>query len=333
MQNQEIPNTKEKFRTTIGGQALIEGIMMRGPEKDAIVVRKDGQLEIEIKDRKVRPKKSFASWPLIRGAVNFFDSQVCGVKALMRSADLSGELEEEEPSKFDLWLEKKLGNKGFEKFVVGLGVVLGLGLSILLFFLLPMVVSSFISDLVPNLLLLNLIEGGVRLVIFVCYMILVSRMKQMRRVFAYHGAEHKTIRCYEAGMPLTVENVRMYTRLHPRCGTSFLLVVMIVSILVFSVASSLLLSCVPALAAISGTLGYKLIMVAYKLLLLPIVVAFSYEINRWAGRHDNFFTKILTAPGMWFQLFTTVEPDDDMIEVGIASLEAVIPQEERADLW
>ena len=333
MQNQEIPNTKEKFRTTIGGQALIEGIMMRGPEKDAIVVRKDGQLEIEIKDRKVRPKKSFATWPFIRGAVNFFDSQVCGVKALMRSADLSGELEEEEPSKFDLWLEKKLGNKGFEKFVVGLGVVLGLGLSILLFFLLPMVVSSFISDLVPNLLLLNLIEGGVRLVIFVCYMILVSRMKQMRRVFAYHGAEHKTIRCYEAGMPLTVENVRMYTRLHPRCGTSFLLVVMIVSILVFSVASSLLLSCVPALAAISGTLGYKLIMVAYKLLLLPIVVAFSYEINRWAGRHDNFFTKILTAPGMWFQLFTTVEPDDDMIEVGIASLEAVIPQEERADLW
>ena len=333
MQNQEIPNTTEKFRTTIGGQALIEGIMMRGPEKDAIVVRKDGQLEIEIKDRKVRPKKSFATWPLIRGAVNFFDSQVCGVKALMRSADLSGELEEEEPSKFDLWLEKKLGNKGFEKFVVGLGVVLGLGLSILLFFLLPMVVSSFISDLVPNLLLLNLIEGGVRLVIFVCYMILVSRMKQMRRVFAYHGAEHKTIRCYEAGMPLTVENVRMYTRLHPRCGTSFLLVVMIVSILVFSVASSLLLSCVPALAAISGTLGYKLIMVAYKLLLLPIVVAFSYEINRWAGRHDNFFTKILTAPGMWFQLFTTVEPDDDMIEVGIASLEAVIPQEERADLW
>jgi uncharacterized protein YqhQ len=307
--------------------------MMRGPEKDAIVVRKDGQLEIEIKDRKIRPKKSFATWPLIRGAVNFFDSQVCGVKALMRSADLSGELEEEEPSKFDLWLEKKLGNKGFEKFVVGLGVVLGLGLSILLFFLLPMVVSSLISDLVPNLLLLNLIEGGVRLVIFVCYMILVSRMKQMRRVFAYHGAEHKTIRCYEAGMPLTVENVRMYTRLHPRCGTSFLLVVMIVSILVFSVASSLLLSCVPALAAISGTLGYKLIMVAYKLLLLPIVVAFSYEINRWAGRHDNFFTKILTAPGMWFQLFTTVEPDDDMIEVGIASLEAVIPQEERADLW
>lgn len=333
MKKQKNTQMNEKFRTTIGGQALIEGIMMRGPEKDAIVVRKGEQLEIEVKDRKVRPKNSIATWPLIRGAVNFFDSQVCGVKALMRSADLSGELEEEEPSKFDLWLEKKLGNKGFEKFVVGLGVVMGLGLSILLFFLLPMLVSSLLTDVVPNLLLLNLIEGGVRLLIFLAYMLLVSKMKQMRRVFAYHGAEHKTIRCYEAGMPLTVENVRKHTRLHPRCGTSFLLVVMIVSILVFSVASSLLLSCVPALATISGTLGYKLIMVAFKLLLLPVVVAFSYEINRWAGRHDNFLTKILTAPGMWFQLFTTVEPDDDMIEVGIASLEAVIPTEERADLW
>lgn len=333
MQNQEPPKIKEKFRTTIGGQALIEGIMMRGPEKDAIVVRKDGQLQVEVKDRKIRKKNSFATWPLIRGAVNFFDSQVCGVKALMRSADLSGETEEEEPSKFDLWLEKKLGNKGFEKFVVGVGVVMGLGLSILLFFLLPMLVSSLLSDIVKNILLLNLIEGVVRLTIFVAYMLLVSKMEQMRRVFAYHGAEHKTIRCYEAGMPLTVENVRVQTRLHPRCGTSFLLVVMIISILVFSVASSLLLICVPALASISGTLGYKLIMVAFKLLLLPVVVAFSYEINRWAGRHDNILTRIMTAPGMWFQNFTTVEPDDDMIEVGIASLEAVIPQQERADRW
>ena len=333
MQNQEIPKTNEKFRTTIGGQALIEGIMMRGPEKDAIVVRKDGELQVEVTDRKIRPKGSFATWPLIRGAVNFFDSQVCGVKALMRSADLSGQMEDEEPSKFDKWLEKKLGNKGFEKFVIGFGVVLGLGLSILLFFLLPMLVSSLLSDAVPNLLLLNLIEGGVRLLIFISYMLIVSKMKEMRRVFAYHGAEHKTIRCYEAGMPLTVENVRQYTRLHPRCGTSFLLVVMIVSILVFSVASSLLLACIPALSAISGTIGYKLIMVAFKLLLLPIVVAFSYEINRWAGRHDNWLTKILTAPGMWFQNFTTVEPDDGMIEVGIASLQAVVPQEERADLW
>jgi uncharacterized protein YqhQ len=164
-------------------------------------------------------------------------------------------------------------------------------------------------------------------------MLLVSWMKEMRRVFAYHGAEHKTIRCYEAGLPLTVENVRCQTRLHPRCGTSFLLVVMVISILVFSVASSALLSVVPALALMRGQLLYRVIMIAFKLLLLPVVVAFSYEINRWAGRHDNALTKILTFPGMWFQNFTTCEPDDSMIEVGIAALEAVIPEKEGADLW
>ncbi len=324
---------KEKFRTTIGGQALIEGIMMRGPEKDAIVVRKNAELELELKERKIRPKKSPLGWPLIRGAVNFFDSQVAGVKALMRSADLSGQIEEEEPSKLDAWIEKKLGSKRFESFIIGIGVALGLGLSILLFFLLPMLVSSLLSDHIGNVLLLNLIEGAVRITIFVIYMLLVSRMKEMRRVFSYHGAEHKTIRCYEAGLPLTVENVRPQTRLHPRCGTSFLLVVMIISILVFSVASSALLACVPSLYLISGTIGYKLLMVFFKLLLLPVVVAISYEINRWAGRHDNLLTKIMTAPGMWFQNFTTNEPDDSMIEVAIAALEAVIPAEESADRW
>ena len=325
--------TNEKFKTAIGGQALIEGIMMRGPEKDAIVVRKDGQLHVEVKDRKVRSKKSIANWPLIRGAVNFLSAQVCGVKALMRSADLSGELEEETPSKLDIWLEKHIGKKGFEKLIIGVGVALGLGLSIALFFLLPMLVSSLLDGVITNLILLNLVEGAVRLTIFVAYMLLVSRMKEMRRVFAYHGAEHKTIRCYEAGLPLTVENVREQTRLHPRCGTSFLLVVMIISILVFSVASTVLLQLIPQLNFIRGQFIYKLIMVAFKLLLLPVVVAISYEINRWAGRHDNWLTKIMTAPGMWFQHFTTCEPDDTMIEVGIASLEAVLPSEEGADRW
>ena len=325
--------TNEKFKTAIGGQALIEGIMMRGPEKDAIVVRKDGQLHVEVKDRKVRSKKSIANWPLIRGAVNFLSAQVCGVKALMRSADLSGELEEETPSKLDIWLEKHIGKKGFEKLIIGVGVALGLGLSIALFFLLPMLVSSLLDGVITNLILLNLVEGAVRLTIFVAYMLLVSRMKEMRRVFAYHGAEHKTIRCYEAGLPLTVENVREQTRLHPRCGTSFLLVVMIISILVFSVASTVLLQLIPQLNLIRGQFIYKLIMVAFKLLLLPVVVAISYEINRWAGRHDNWLTKIMTAPGMWFQHFTTCEPDDTMIEVGIASLEAVLPSEEGADRW
>lgn len=324
----------EKFKTSIGGQALIEGIMMRGPEKDAIAVRTGGEIKLEVKSRKVYPKKSFATWPLIRGAVNFFDAQVCGVKALMRSADLSPDAAAEEaPSKFDLWLEKKLGNERFQKIVVGLAVFMGLGLSILLFFLLPMVISSFFDQLVHNNLVLNLIEGLVRMGIFAVYMLLVSKMKEMKRVFAYHGAEHKTIRCYEAGLPLTVENVRQQTRLHPRCGTSFLLVVMVISILVFSVASSLLLTVVPVLEAMRGGFLYRIIMILFKLLLLPLVVSVTYEINRWAGRHDNWFSKILTAPGMWLQKLTTNEPDDDMIEIGIAAVEAVLPEQEGADLW
>ena len=329
-------NCCEKFKTAIGGQALIEGIMMRGPEKDAVVVRTKEGLTVEVKPRKLRKKGSFATWPLIRGCVNFFDSQVVGVKALMRSADLSPEFSEEgEPSKLDKWLEKKLGNEKFQSFLIGTAVFMGLGLSILLFFLLPMLVSSLLDGVIHNILLLNLVEGAVRIAIFVAYIFLVSRMEEMKRVFSYHGAEHKTIRCYEAGQPLTVENVKQFTRLHPRCGTSFLLVVMVLSILIFSVASSALLAVIPGLAGLrlDSPIVYKLIMVAFKLALLPVVVSIAYEINRWVGRHDNAFTKILTFPGMWFQNFTTNEPDDSMIEVGIAALTAVLPSEEGADRW
>ncbi len=324
----------EKFKTSIGGQALIEGIMMRGPEQDAIAVRSNGEIKLEVKPRKIRKKGSFATWPLIRGAVNFFDSQVVGVKALMHSADLSPEgMEEEEPSKLDRWLEEKLGNESFQKLIIGIAVFMGLGLSVLLFFMLPMIIVGFLDQWIHNNLVLNLIEGLVRMCIFIAYMLLVSRMRDMKRVFAYHGAEHKTIRCYEAGLPLTVENVRGQTRLHPRCGTSFLLVVMVISILVFSVASTVLLNLVPALEALRGTFVYRLIMILFKLLLLPLVVSITYEINRWAGRHDNWFTRILTAPGMWMQNFTTNEPDDSMIEVGIAAVQAVLPMEEGADRW
>ena len=328
-------NCCEQFKTVIGGQALIEGIMMRGPEKDAVVVRVNDSLSVEISQRKLPPEKSVLRWPLIRGVYNFFDSQVTGVKSLMRSADLSpeeGDLEEK-PSKFDQWLEKKLGNEKFQQYLIGGAVVMGLGLSVLLFFVLPMVIGSFLDRWIQSNLLLNLVEGAIRICIFIAYIFAVSRMKEMKRLFAYHGAEHKTIRCYEAGLPLTVENVRKMTRLHPRCGTSFLLVVMILSILVFSVASSALLACVPALATIHGTIGYKLIMIVFKLLLLPLVVAISYEINRWVGRHDNWLTRILTAPGMWFQNFTTNEPDDSMIEVGIRAVEAVLPEKEGSDRW
>ena len=324
---------KEQFKTMIGGQALIEGIMMRGPEKDAVVVRTGDGLQVDVKPRKVHKKGTFCTWPLIRGVVNFFDSQVTGVKALMQSADLSPEETQEEPSKLDLWLEKKLGDKAFQNLVISVAVFLGLAMSIGLFFLLPMVVGSILSNWISNNLLLNLLEGIVRIIIFVAYLVLVSRMKDMKRVFAYHGAEHKTIRCYEAGLDLTVENIQQQTRLHPRCGTSFLLVVMIISILVFSVASSLLLSAVPALAAMRGELLYSLIMIVFKLLLLPLVVAVSYEINRWVGRHDTAFTRLLTAPGMWFQNFTTQEPDESMIEVAISAVEAVLPEKEGTDRW
>ena len=336
MSNKQKNKCCEKFKTSIGGQALIEGIMMRGPEKDAIVVRTKNGVETEVIPRKIRPPKSFAAWPLVRGCVNFFDAQVAGVKALLRSADLTPDEETaEEPSKFDQWLEKKLGNEGFQKAVIGISVFLGLGLSIALFFLLPMIIGSLFYDWVHNTLLQNLLEGIIRIVIFLAYMVLVSRMKEMKRVFAYHGAEHKTIRCYEAGLPLTVENVRAQTRLHPRCGTSFLLVVMVVSILVFSVASTLLHSVFPGLLQmkISSGVLYRVVMMAIKLLLLPLVVSITYEINRWAGRNDNALTRILTAPGMWMQNFTTNEPDDSMIEIGIAAVEAVLPEKEGTDRW
>ena len=324
----------EKFKTTIGGQALIEGIMMRGPEKDAIVVRKsDGTLDMDVRPRKLPAKKSLWNLPFIRGIRTFFDSQVVGVKALMHSADLAPEESQEQASKFDQWLEKKLGNEKFQQYLIGFAVFLGLAMSIGLFILLPVIVAGFFDRWVKNILLLNLLEGLIRIVIFMGYMILVSRMGEMKRVFAYHGAEHKTIRCYEAGLPLTVENVRQMTRLHPRCGTSFLLVVVIISTLVFSVASSGLLTLVPALAAMQGTFLYRLIMILFKLLLLPVVVGITYEINRWAGRHDNWFTRGISAPGMWMQNFTTNEPDDSMIEVAIRSIELVLPSEKGKDEW
>ncbi len=327
-------NSCEQFKTMIGGQALIEGIMMRGPEKDAIVCRTRDGLNLQVTPRKLPREGSPLRWPLIRGVVNFFDAQINGVKAILHSADLSPDEEwSEQPSKLDLWLEKKLGNEKFQQFLIYSAAVLGMGLSIVLFFLLPMIVGGFFDGVVKSTVGINLIEGIVRMVIFMGYMVLISRMNEMKRLFSYHGAEHKTIRCYEARLPLTVENVRMQTRLHPRCGTSFLLVVMILSILVFSVASSGLLAVVPALEAMRGSFLYRLIMIAFKLLLLPLVVSIAYEINRWVGKTDNFLTRILTAPGLWMQNFTTNEPDDSMIEVAIAAVNAVLPEKEGADQW
>lgn len=333
MASKEAQQCCEKFKTMIGGQALIEGIMMRGPQKDAIVIRGKEGLTVEVSDRKLPPKGSFKSWPFFRGVFNFFDAQVTGVKALMRSADLAPEEMQEEPSKFDKWLEKKLGNEKFQQTILWIAVAMGLGLSILLFFLLPMVIGGFFDKWLTSTVAVNLVEGFIRMIIFMIYMFLMSRMQEMKRVFAYHGAEHKTIRCYEAGLPLTVDNVRIQTRLHPRCGTSFLLVVMVISILVFSVASSGLLAIFPGLEGMRGSFAYRMIMIAFKLLLLPVVVGITYEINRFCGRHDNTFTRILSAPGMWMQHFTTNEPDDSMMEVAITAVQAVLPEVEGTDRW
>lgn len=332
-------NNQEKFKTMIGGQALIEGIMMRGPEKQAIVCRSKGELVTKVEP--LVKKKGILTWPLIRGIVNFGGSMVGGVKSLMYSAELSADEEEgetaEEPSKFDQWLEKKLGSEKFMSVVIGFAAFLGIAFSILLFFFLPILLGDLFQRLTGcNVLIQHLFEGLIRIVIFFLYMILVSRMKEMKRVFSYHGAEHKAIRCYEAKLPLTVENVKPMTRMHPRCGTSFLFVVMIISILLFTVASYLLNMWIPALAALQETnkLVYNLIMMGVKIIiLLPLVVSISYEFNRLVGRHDNWFTRLLTKPGMAMQHFTTNEPDDGMIECAIEALKQVLPSEEGQDKW
>jgi len=339
MSKESCPVT-EKIKTMIGGQALIEGIMMRGPEKQAVVVRnpKEG---LKKKVETLKPKRGILTWPMIRGLVNFGSSMYNGVKSLMWSAEESGMAEDEEtdeaPSKLDLWLEKKLGSEKFMSVLITFSVILGIGFSLLLFFLLPMEAGNLFQRLTGcGVVVQHLIEGLFRLVIFLIYMILVSRMKDMKRVFSYHGAEHKTIRCYEAKLPLTVENVRPMTRKHPRCGTSFLFVIMALSILLFTVLSYVLNSIFPALAVLqqNSRILYNLLMMAIKLLvMLPLVVSVGYEINRFVGRHDNRFTRILTAPGMWFQNFTTKEPDDSMIEVAIAALTEVLPEREGSDKW
>lgn len=353
-QNESCP-AEEQFKTMIGGQALIEGIMMRGPEKQAVVVRKAKEGLVSKTDS-LKKKTGILTWPLIRGIVNFGGSMLSGVKCLMWSAE-QVDLEEEDapedetpkqkakrekkeekgPSKLESWLEKKMGSEKFMSVVIAFSLILGFGFSLLLFFLLPIELGNLFQRWTDcGVLVQHLLEGVLRIVIFLIYMIAISKLKDMRRVFSYHGAEHKTIRCYEARLPLTVENVRRMTRKHPRCGTSFLFVVMALSILLFTVLTVLLNELIPGLAALQADnrLVYNLITMAIKIfVMLPLVVSVSYEINRLVGRYDNRFTRILTVPGMWFQNFTTNEPDDSMIEVAIRALELVLPEQEGADKW
>ena len=305
------------FRTSIGGQALIEGILMRGPKKQAIVCRTADGLVEKVEELKfIKDKYPIFGWPFIRGCVTFIDSMIKGMQALTYSAELVP-VEDQEPDKLDQWIEKHFEAEKASKIVIGTAVVLGIALALFLFIFLPTLIVGFIKPLTQNLVVRNLSEGVVKIVILLCYMRLCSCVSDVKRLFSYHGAEHKTIFCYEHGKPLTVENVRTESRFHPRCGTSFLLVVVVVSILVNSVV----------------TLTNSFARMGCHLLLLPLVVGISYEINRWCGRHDNWLSAALSAPGKWLQHMTTNEPDDSMIECAIRAMELVIPEEKGSDAW
>ena len=313
------PDTNVSFRTSIGGQALIEGILMRGPTKQAIVCRtQDGMVEKVEELHLVKEKHPILGWPLIRGVVVFLDSMVKGMKALTYSADLLPEDEQEEPGKIDLWIEKHFGEEKAKDIIIGTAVVLGIALSIVLFILIPTLLAGLTDSFIHSPVVRNLFEGLLRIVIFLLYLWGVAHMKDVERMFAYHGAEHKTIFCYEKGLPLTVENVRPQSRFHPRCGTSFLLVIIILGIFV------------GLLIQVDNTL----LRFGLRLLLLPVIVCVGYEINRWAGRHEtNIVSRIVTWPGKQMQHLTTNEPDDGMIECAIRALELVIPEEKGKDAW
>lgn len=310
-------------KTSIGGQAVIEGVMMRGPEKIATAVRKpDGEIEMEVTPIGKARKSKILKVPIIRGCINFFDSMILGIKSLMYSAkffdiDDEGNQVEEEPGRFEKWLNEKLGSEKATNAVIYFSVILSLFFSVGLFILLPAVITDFLRGYISNSFAITAIEGVVRISIFMAYILLVSQMKDIKRVFMYHGAEHKTINCYEHGDELTVENVRKHTRKHPRCGTSFLLIVMVISILVFWFIR----------------VDHIVLRLLLRLALMPLVAGLSYEIIKFAGRHDNWFTSIISAPGKWFQVITTKEPDDRQIEVAIISFKAVMPENKEEDKW
>lgn len=312
------------FKTTCGGQALIEGIMMQGPEKRAVVVRKaDGSLDVTTTD--IKPRTGLAKLPFIRGVFVFCGSMVNGVKALMHSAEVSddGTGPEEELTGLDKWISEHFTEEKAASLIVTIGAVLGIAFSVGLFILLPTALTGLIALVWKTMPLWvrAVFEGVLKVAIFLAYLYLCSKMKEIRRVFSYHGAEHKTIYCYENGLELTVENVRRQPRHHPRCGTSFLFVVIVVSIFLSIVIFTPL--------HIENTF----LRMALHLLLLPIIVGITYEFNRYVGGHDDPVSRFLRAPGMWMQNFTTFEPDDSMIEVGIEALKLVLPKEKGADKW
>lgn len=304
------------FKTSVGGQALMEGVMMRGPEKIACAVRKpDGTIYTEARGL---TRHAWQKIPVVRGVGSFVDSLVTGYRYLMKSAEVSmtESQREEEQSAFDRWVDAHLGEKGANA-VMALAAVLGGALAVALFVVLPTFLVGLLDKAVALGGFKTLPEGVLKIALLVAYMAAVSTMPDIARMFRYHGAEHKTIACYEAGEELTVENIRRHSRFHPRCGTSFLVLVILISILVSS------------LLPWSST-GLRIVL---KLLTLPVVMGISYELIKLAGRYDNILTRIISAPGLWIQRLTTSEPDDNMIEVAIAAVKPVLPENWEDSLW
>ena len=310
---------QERFKTSVGGQALMEGIMMRGPKNICCAVRKpDGTIET-----KIEPTPTHGIWtkiPLVRGAISMVESLIMGYRYMMYSAQVSMGDDydpEEEETAFEKWVGDHLGKKA-EDVLLGVAAVLGGLFAILLFTVLPTVLVGGVNRLLPlGRWSKVILEAVLKVAIFLSYMVVISKMKEIHRVFEYHGAEHKTIACYEAGDALTVENVRKYTRFHPRCGTSFLILVVIVSVFLYSVLPW-------------SSTGLR---VVFKLLLLPVVMGISYELLKWCGRSDNLATRIIRQPGIWVQHLTVFEPDDSMIEVAIAAVTPVLPEDPEDGRW
>ena len=346
-------------KTSIGGQALMEGIMMRGPKMTAMAVRNTkGEVIIEEFETATAKRPAFCRWPIIRGILGYIDAMTLGYKCLMRSAELSGleDLVEEKPKKkkgkkdtaevveetSELKIEQEPVEEKEEKkedkmpawmmtLVSVISVVLGFGLAIGLFMLLPIFLYGLIESYIKvgneiiDSLVQSVFEGILKVVLLVGYMAAISLMKDIRRTYMYHGAEHKTIFCYEAGLPLTVENVRAQNRFHPRCGTSFLILMLLVSIFISFFID-------PISAAISGKVLPLGLRALVKLALIPIIVGVGYELIKFAGRHDNVLTRIISLPGVWLQHLTVFEPDDGMIECAIKAVERVIP-DDGSDNW
>lgn len=296
----------------IGGQAVIEGIMMRNKDKYSIAVRKpDNEIEVTVRESKVLTEKhKWMSYPVIRGVVSFIDSLITGISTINYSASFYDDPDEQKKTKADE-IGKSIFKDKFESVLMALTVIVSVFLAVGLFMLLPYYVSRLVKGYVASKTLLNLIEGLVRVAIFILYLVLISLMKDIKRTFMYHGAEHKCINCIENGARLTVENVMNSSRYHKRCGTSFLFIVMFISVVFF----------------IFIRVDNTALQIVIRLLLVPVIAGVSYEFIRWAGRNDNGFTVALSRPGMWLQKLTTREPDEDMVEVAIKAVEEVFDWE------